>query len=77
MTFSIIGADYLNRPTLTFSNPYKESYYVSIHNSEGLIICSVVTNKNQISIDAMSLDRGLYFVELQGSNLYSGTFSIE
>jgi hypothetical protein len=77
MTFSIIGADYLNRPTLTFSNPYKESYYVSIHNSEGQIICSVVTNKNQISIDAMSLDRGLYFVELQGSNLYSGTFSIE
>lgn len=77
MTFSVSSADFGNKATLQFSNPYKESYYVSIHNSNGQLISSAITNKNQISIDAMYLDRGLYFVELQGSNIYSGKFSIE
>lgn len=77
MTFSVSSADFGNKATLQFSNPYNESYYVSIHNSDGQLISSAITNKNQISIDAMNLDRGLYFVELQGSNIYSGKFSIE
>jgi hypothetical protein len=77
MTFSVSSADFGNKAILQFSNPYKESYYVSIHNADGQLISSAITNKNQISIDAMNLDRGLYFVELQGSNIYSGKFSIE
>ncbi len=77
MTFSIHPADFGNKATLQFSNPYNESYYVSIHSANGLLICSSKTNKDQISIDSMNLERGSYYVELQGSSLYSGKFSIE
>jgi hypothetical protein len=77
MTFSIHPANFGNYATLQFTNPYSESYYVSIHSANGQLICSGITNKNEISISSMDLERGSYYVELQGSSLYSGKFSIE
>ena len=77
MAFSLSPVNSGNRASLKFSNPYNESYYVSVHNAEGQLICSSLTNKDEFIFDTVDLDSGLYFVELQGSNLYSGKFSIE
>jgi hypothetical protein len=77
MTFSVYPSDYGDNAMVRFSNPYNELYCVSIMNADGLIIGSATTDKDQISIDALNLDRGLYYLELQGSNLFSGKFSIE
>ncbi len=77
MTFAIHPADFGNKATVEFFNPYKEFYHVSILDADGQLIGSATTNKDEISIDAINLEKGLYFVELQGSNLYSGKFSIE
>jgi hypothetical protein len=77
MTFSVNPSDFGDNAMISFSNPYNELYCVSIINADGLILGSATTNEDQITIDAISLNRGLYYVELQGSNLYSGKFSIE
>jgi len=77
MTFSVNPSDYGDNAMISFNNPFNELYCVSILNADGLIIGSATTDKDQIVIDTFNLDRGLYYVELQGSNLYSGKFSIE
>ena len=77
MAFSLSPVHAGNRASLKFSNPYNESFYISVHNADGQLICSSLTKKDEIIFDTVDLDSGLYFVELQGSNLYSGKFSIE
>lgn len=77
MAFSLSPVNAGNRASLKFNNPYNESFYVSVHNADGQLICSSLTKKDEIVFDTVDLDSGLYFVELQGSNLYSGKFSIE
>jgi hypothetical protein len=77
MTFSVNASDYGDNAIVKFSNPYKDLYCVSIINADGQLMGSATTDKDQILIDAINLDRGLYYLELQGSNLYSGKFSIE
>jgi len=77
MAFSLSPVNSGNRTSLKFSNPYNESYYVSVHNADGQLICSSLTKNDEFIFDTVNLDSGLYFVELQGSNLYSGKFSIE
>lgn len=77
MTFSIVPADFGNKAMVHFSNPYREVYHVSVLDADGQLVAAATTNRDKISIDAVELYKGLYFVELQGSNLYSGKFSIE
>ncbi len=77
MTFSLDYGFFGNIATIRFNNPYKETYYVSVHNADGQLIGSDVTKNDQITLDSSFLEKGSYYVELQGSNLYSGKFSIE
>ncbi len=77
MTFAVNPANSNGKATVEFTNPYHEFYQVSIVDESGVMIASVLTDKNEISIETVNLNSGLYFVELQGSNLYSGKFSIE
>lgn len=66
-----------NRAKVEFDNPYNELYYVRVLNQDGNIIGSATTSDNEISISLKNLRKGLYFVELQGSNSFSGKFSIK
>jgi len=77
MTFAVSPSNAKGKATVEFTNPYKEFFQVSIIDEAGELIASVLTDKNEISIETVNLNSGLYFVELQGSNLYSGKFSIE
>ena len=77
MTFSIYPTQFGKKATIEFTNPYNELYDIRVINEKGQLIGSATTDKDEISIDARNLNKGLYFVELQGSNLYSGKFSIE
>jgi len=77
MTFAISPARTEGEAIVEFTNPYHEFFQVSIVDETGEMIASVLTDKNEISIETVNLNSGLYFVELQGSNLYSGKFSIE
>ncbi len=77
MTFAIKPSKSQGKATVEFSNPYSEFFQVNIVDESGELVASVTTNKNEISIETVNLNSGLYFVELQGSNLYSGKFSIE
>lgn len=77
MTFAVSPANTKGEATVEFTNPYNEFFQVSIVDESGQMIASVITDKNEISIETVNLNSGLYFVELQGSNLYSGKFSIE
>ena len=77
MTFAVSPSNTKGQATVEFTNPYNEFFQVSIVYETGEMIASVITDKNAISIETVNLNSGLYFVELQGSNLYSGKFSIE
>lgn len=77
MTFAVSPSKSKGKATVEFSNPYNEFFQVNIIDEAGELITSVRTNNNEISIETVNLNSGLYFVELQGSNLYSGKFSIE
>lgn len=77
MAFSVYPTGFGNKATVEFTNPYSELYYIRIVNEEGQLIGSATTKNDEISIAAVNMNKGLYFVELQGSNLYSGKFSIE
>lgn len=77
MTFSIYTSNFGTKATIEFSNPYKELFNINVVNEQGSLIASASTTKDEVSIDARDLNRGQYFVELQGRNLYSGKFSIE
>lgn len=77
MSFSVSPKDFGNIACIEFTNPYNELYFVQVLNEQGQLMGSATTDGEEISIDARNLNKGLYFVELQGSNLYSGKFSIE
>ena len=77
MTFTIYTSNFGTKATIEFSNPYKELFNVNVINEDGFLIASASTTKDEVSIDARDMNRGQYFVELQGRNLYSGKFSIE
>ena len=77
MTFSIYPVNFGKKAVIEFTNPYNEYFYVSVLNENGDLMGSAVTSDNEVAIDATDFNRGLYFIELQGSNLYSGKFSIE
>jgi hypothetical protein len=77
MTFAIHPVDFGNKAAVEFTNPYNEVYHVSVLDANGQLIAAATTHKDRILFDADYLYKGLYFVELQGSNLYSGKFSIE
>ncbi|MCD4731373.1 MAG: T9SS type A sorting domain-containing protein [Bacteroidales bacterium] len=77
MTFAVNPSSAKGKATVEFTNPYKEFFQVSIIDETGEMIASVLTDKNEISIETVNLNSGIYFVELQGSSLYSGKFSIE
>ena len=77
MTFAVSPLNAKGKAIVEFTNPYNEFFQVSIIDEAGELVASVLTDKNEISIETVNLNSGLYFVELQGSNLYSGKFSIE
>ena len=66
-----------NKAKVQFDNPYNEIYFVRVFSQDGNIIGSATTSENEISISIKNLRKGLYFVELQGSNSFSGKFSIK
>ena len=77
MTFSIYPVNYGKRAVIEFENPYNEEYFVKIMDKNGNLMGSATTNKDEVTLDAKYLYKGLYFVELQGRHLYSGLFSVE
>ncbi|MCD4684091.1 MAG: T9SS type A sorting domain-containing protein, partial [Bacteroidales bacterium] len=77
MTFAVYPTQFGDKAKIEFDNPNKEFYHIRVINENGQLVGSATTKKDEISIAASNLNRGLYFVELQGSNLYSGKFSIE
>ncbi|MCB0806208.1 MAG: hypothetical protein KDC05_10450 [Bacteroidales bacterium] len=77
MSFTIYPVNFGKEAVIEFTNPYNEFYYVSVMNEKGEMMCSAVTSDDEVAIDATGFIRGMYFIELQGSNLYSGKFSIE
>ena len=77
MTFSIYPVNYGKRAVIEFENPYNEEYFVKIMDKDGNLMGSATTNKDEVTLDAKYLYKGLYFVELQGRHLYSGLFSVE
>ena len=77
MSFSIYPINYGRNAKIEFSNPYSETYFVKILNENGELVGSATTKKNEVAVDARNFGKGMYFVELQGSYLYSGSFSIE
>jgi len=77
MSFSIYPINFGKKAMIEFDNPYNETYFVKVMDTNGQLIGSATTSNNEVSVDARFLNRGLYFVELQGRNLYSGKFSIE
>ena len=77
MTFSIYPVNYGKKAMIEFENPFNETYFVKVVDMNGQLIGSATTNNNEVSIDARMMGRGLYYVELQGRNSYSGSFSIE
>jgi len=77
MTFSIYPVNFGKKAMIEFDNPYRETYFVKVIDTEGRLIGSATTDKNEVSIDARNLSKGLYFIELQGRNIFSGKFSIE
>ena len=77
MTFSIYPVNYGKKAMIEFENPFSETYFVKVVDMNGQLIGSATTNNNEVSIDARRMGRGLYYVELQGRNSYSGSFSIE
>ena len=66
MAFSLSPVNSGNRASLKFSNPYNESYYVSVHNADGQLICSSLTNKDEFIFDTVDLDSGLYICRTTG-----------
>lgn len=77
MTFSIYPVDFGKKAMIEFDNPFNETYFVKVLDTNGQLIGSATTNNNEVSIDARMMNRGLYYVELQGRHLFSGKFSIE
>lgn len=77
MTFSIYPVNFGKRAVIEFDNPYNEDYFVKIIDNNGNLMGSATTNKDEVTLDAKYLYKGLYFVELQGRHLYSGKFSVE
>ncbi|MBN2174386.1 MAG: hypothetical protein JW731_09650 [Bacteroidales bacterium] len=77
MTFAVYAANFGNEAIVEFTNPYNEIYHVSIINENGRVIDSATTDEEYVALNGSHLIKGTYFVELQGSNLYSGKFSIE
>lgn len=77
MTFSIYPINYGKKAMIEFDNPFNETFYVKVIDRSGQLIGSATTNNNEVAIDARKMGRGLYYVELQGRNSYSGSFSIE
>jgi len=77
MTFSIYPINYGRNAKIEFSNPFNETYFVKIINEKGELVASATTKKNEVALETRNFVKGMYFVELQGSNLFSGKFSIE
>jgi len=77
MTFSIYPINYGKKAKIEFDNPYNEKYFVKIYNQSGQILSSATTQNSEVALDARQLQGGLYFIELQGRHLFSGSFSIE
>ncbi len=77
MTFSVYPVNYGKMAMIEFDNPFNEQYFVRVIDKNGHLIGSATTNNDEVSIDARLMGRGLYYVELQGRNSYSGSFSIE
>jgi hypothetical protein len=77
ISFDIRSKRIGTKAIIEFDNPYNERYFVQVVNENGLIVNAETTNGNEISIDSYYLEGGLYYIELQGSNSFSGKFSIE
>ncbi len=77
MTFSIYPINYGKKAMIEFDNPFKETFFVKVMDQDGRLIGSATTNNNEVAIDARKMSKGLYYVELQGRNSFSGSFSIE
>ena len=55
----------------------KKKGMTRVFDENGNLMGSVSTTDDVVAIDARKFIKGIYFVELQGSNLYSGKFSIK
>jgi len=77
ITFTINSNPFKKKTKIEFENPEKERFIVKIVTEKGDLISSCVTSSNQIKIEKNKLESGLYYVELQGNDFYTGKFSIE
>lgn len=77
MTFSIYPINFGKTAMIEFNNPFKEVYFVKVVDQNGQLIGAATTKQDEVSINARKMSKGLYFIELQGRNSYSGKFSIE
>lgn len=77
MTFSVYPVNFGKLARIEFDNPHNEEYFVRVIDENGNLMGSVSTTDDVVAIDARKFIKGIYFVELQGSNLYSGKFSIK
>ena len=77
ITFTINSSPLQKKAKIEFENPEKERFIVKIVSEKGDLISSCVTSSNQIKIEKNKLESGLYYVELQGNDFYTGKFSIE
>jgi hypothetical protein len=77
MTFTIYPINFGKLAKVEFKNPHSEEFNVKIINERGDVMASAFTAKEEVVLDARKLIKGTYFVELQGSNLFSGKFSIK
>lgn len=77
MTFTIYPVNFGKLARVEFNNPYREEFNVRIINEHGDVMASAYTAKDEVLLDARRLIKGIYFIELQGSNLFSGKFSVK
>jgi len=77
MTFSIYPVNFGKLARVEFVNPHREEFNVRIINESGVVMASAFTAKDEVLLDARRLIKGIYFIELQGSNLFSGKFSVK
>ncbi|MBN1340054.1 MAG: hypothetical protein JXA03_12065 [Bacteroidales bacterium] len=77
MTFTITANPYRKIARIEFENPGNESFVVKVVDQNGKLVNTCHTSGNLVKFENMALDSGLYYVEFQGNEFYSGKFSIE
>lgn len=77
ITFTISANPFRKIARIEFENPENEYFLVKVVDQNGKIVDACHTTGNRVKFENIKLDSGLYYVEFQGNEFYSGKFSIE